>query len=102
MMLLTKENKKALPALYSQEEVEDPQAVVKFFGGSKATWYAIEFDGDDTFYGFVVLDIGEPEMGYFSLSELKGVDFPPFGLGIERDMYYTPEPLSVIKERHTQ
>jgi hypothetical protein len=93
MMLLTKANLKALPPLYSQEDKGlDAVAHVKFFGGGRGTWYATEFDGDDTFFGYIVSPLGSDcdELGYFSLSELLSVKFPPFGLGIERDRHFTP------------
>jgi len=92
MKLLTKENRKNLPKLYSQEKVEDPIAQVKFFTPwSNWTWFATEFDGTDTFFGKVVgLDT---ELGYFSLSELESV-VGRWGLKIERDRHWTPRPLS--------
>ena len=58
-------SKKVLPKLYSQEEKGDEAvAYVKFFTPwSNWTWYATEFDGEDTFFGLV---IGlETELGYF-------------------------------------
>ena len=69
MKILTKEVLEKLPPLYSQEEVKDPMVIVKFFYPDFSwTWYAIEFDGKDLFYGYVVGDF--PELGYFTLSEL--------------------------------
>ena len=92
MMLLTKANRDALPPLYSTEDVplDKKVAVVKFFTPfSNWTWYACEFDGEDTFFGYVM---GlECEWGYFSLSELASVK-GPFGLGIERDLHWRPGP----------
>lgn len=96
MKLLTAANRKALPALYSQDgKGLDAIAVVKFFNPTGAqTWYATEFDGEDTFFGFVTgFDYGE--LGYFSLSELAAIR-GRFGLGIERDMYWTPCPLREV------
>lgn len=95
MKLLTKENRSKLPALGSQENVEDPVVQVKFFTpDSSWTWYATEFDGKDMFFGLV--DGFEPELGYFSLSELESVR-GPMGLAIERDMHFKPKPLSEVK-----
>jgi len=34
-----------------------------------------------------------------SLSELKSITFPPFGLNIERDKFYTPQTLAEIKAK---
>lgn len=98
MKLLTKALTKALPPLYSQEKVADPIVHAKFFAPwGMATWWATEFDGEDTFFGFALLnDPSLAELGYFSLSELQAVK-GPFGLGIERDIHFTPQPLSVAK-----
>lgn len=97
MKLVTKEVKDSLPELYSQEGVDDPLVRVKFFTPwTDWTWYAIEFDGDDTFFGYV--DGIVPELGYFSLSELESVQGPG-GLKVERDKFYKPERLSEVKKR---
>ena len=95
MKLLTKEIADKLPALYSQEDVADPVAQVKFFDPTGSwSWYATEFDGQDLFFGFV--DGFEKELGYFSLSELESLQLP-FGLTIERDKFFEPKPLSEIR-----
>ena len=92
MKLLTKELLKKLPPLYSTEKVADPTAIVKFFTpDSNWTWFATEFDGEDTFFGRV--DGFESELGYFSLSELESVR-GMLGLPIERDRWFSPKPLS--------
>ena len=98
MKLLTEELKKALPALYTKENKNDPMVVCKFFlPMTKWTWLATEFDGKDSFFGYVV---GEyPELGYFSLSELEGLE-GPYGLGVERDMYFEPARLSTIRAEY--
>jgi hypothetical protein len=96
MKLLTKAIEKKLPALYSTEEKGDEAvAQVKFFAlGSSWTWYATEFDGEDTFFGLV--DGFEKELGYFSLKELESVKF--LGIqGIERDINWEPRKLSELK-----
>ena len=94
MKLLTKELRDKLPPLYTNEEVEDPTAIVKFFTpDSNWTWYATEFDGEDTFFGLV--DGFERELGYFSLSELESVR-GALGLPVERDAWWKPTPLSQI------
>jgi hypothetical protein len=98
MQLLTKEITTKLPALYTQENEEDPLVICKFFAvWTKWTWYGIEFDGKDTFFGYVAGDY--PELGYFTLSELQELK-GPMGLSIERDMYFKPIRLSEIKKLH--
>ncbi len=92
--LLTKAVLKRLPALYSQEEVKDPMIICKFFYPDfDWTWYAIEFDGKDQFYGLVTGY--EKELGYFSLTELL-FNRGKLGMPIERDRYFKPCRLSEI------
>lgn len=98
MKLLTKELRKKLPVLYTTENDPDPLIICKFFSPvSNWTWYATEFDGVDTFFGYVVGF--DKELGYFSLCELESVKLP-LGLGIERDLYFDPQPLSKVKALH--
>ena len=35
--------------------------------------------------------MGFPELGYVSLAEITAARFPPFGLGVERDMYWSAD-----------
>lgn len=96
MMLLTKDILKQLPQLYSQENEPDPMVIVKFFYPDFSwTWYAIEFDGKDTFYGLV--DGDEEELGYFNLSELMS-NRGKLGLPVERDRFFTPRRLSEVRK----
>jgi hypothetical protein len=96
MKLLTEEIKKKLPSLGSTSEQEDPVAVVKFFNPTgRGTWWACEYDPDDGIF-FGKADLGFAELGYFSLAELEGYK-GPLGLGIERDIYFQPKPLSQCK-----
>ncbi len=98
MQLLTPELKEQLPPLYSQEQESDPVVYCKFFTpDAQWTWYALEFDGEDIFFGYI---IGfEAELGYFSLSELESVR-GPWGLPIERDVWFQPCRLSDVKAQH--
>jgi hypothetical protein len=95
MQLLTKEIRRKLPPLGSQDGRGDKAvAHVKFFTpDSSWTWYATEFDGQDTFFGLV--EGQEKELGYFSLSELQNAR-GPMGLAIERDLHWTPKTLEEI------
>src|SRR5207248_9087220 len=111
MELLPEEVRKQLPPLYSQERVEDPMVICKFFHPlSHWTWYAYEgspvdengyYDTDKEkvdflFFGWVYGDF--PELGYFSLNEMQAVQV--MGLGIERDEHFTPMKLSEVKKLH--
>ena len=94
MKLMTADLRTQLPQLYSQEEVDDTKAIAKYFTpDANWTWYATEFDGKDTFFGLV--DGLEKELGYFSLAELESVK-GPFGLGVERDLWFEPTPVSEL------
>jgi hypothetical protein len=96
LKLMTEELRKKIPKLYSQETEKNPLVYAKFFSpDSSWTWYALEFDGEDTFFGYV--DGFEPELGYFSLSEMESVK-GPLGLKIERDLYWEPKPLSLVEK----
>ena len=73
-------------------------AQVKFFTpDSSWTWYASEFDGEDTFFGLV--SGFEVELGYFSLRKLQEVK-GPLGLQIERDIHFEPQILGKLIEIH--
>ena len=96
MKLMTKELEdrfKKYP-LYSQDGLGgDSKVIAKFFNPvGSGTWLAIEGskqeNGDYMFFGYCML--GDPEMaemGYFSLNEIENIKLP-FGLGIERDLYF--------------
>lgn len=100
MKLLTKELREKLPARYATEKLTEEETIVrcKFFTpDSSWTWYVIEFDGDDTFYGLV---IGwEAELGYFSLCELESARGPR-KMPIERDLHFKPVSLAEVRRRH--
>jgi hypothetical protein len=96
MKLLTKELIKKLPPLYTNENVKDPMIIAKFFAlGSAWTWFAMEFDGEDIFFGMV--HGFEKELGYFSLKELESLNYGPIP-AVERDINWTPRRLSELKE----
>ncbi|WP_193200815.1 DUF2958 domain-containing protein [Nostoc sp. MG11] len=97
MELLTAEIRAQLPDLGEQEGEIDPIAYVKFFmPDTKWTWYATEFDGEDTFFGLV--QGLEEELGCFCLSELQKVR-DSFGRQIERDVCFKPTPLSKLRRQ---
>lgn len=95
MKLMTAEIEKRLEKhpFHSQDgKGMDAEVIVKFFGGGASTWLVTEGErqdnGDWLFFGYVTIFGGDEwEWGYFTLSELKSLHFPPFGLPIERDLY---------------
>ena len=91
MRLLTKQLEKRFAKVGSQEQVHDPVIIAKFFNPIGAgTWYATEYDPvDKMFFGYVsIFGDWNDEWGYFSLAELESFT-GNFGLGIERDLYWT-------------
>jgi len=99
MKLLTKAIINKIPALGSQENNLDPTVFVKFFDPTGSfTWFATEFDGEDTFFGKVFSTLcPDGELGYFGLNELKTCKQGQRGLKalpIERDLWFKSQPLS--------
>ena len=93
--LITKEIEKKLEKrpLYSTDGKTTAKSICKFFNSCGAgTWHVFEGqkldDGDWLFFG--VACIHEMELGYFRLSDLLSLRLP-FGMKVERDMYYTPK-----------
>jgi len=99
--LLTKAIRSAFPKWMSTDGTgpgtgDDAKIVVKFFHPfSDWTWYATEFDGEDTFFGLV--RGFETELGYWSLKELE--EMKVLGLGIERDRYFGEHTIGEAKEK---
>ena len=97
-LLLTQEIRDTLPPLYNSEKHPEKEAiaVVKFFSPySQWTWYAVEFDGEDTFFGLV--DGFEMEYGYLSYSELEAVTVFGGVPAVERDCGWSPRPVKEIE-----
>lgn len=100
MKLLTKELRNKFPKLYETEfkNPKEVRVIAKFFASwATWTWYATEFDGKDTFFGFV--QGLENELGYFSLSELENLRHPVLGIPVERDLYFGDHTLADVMER---
>jgi hypothetical protein len=72
----TKERLATIPRLYETENIpiKDKPIYLHFFIGG-CDWYICEFNGDDTFFGFAILnsDYEMAEWGYVSFSELKSI-----------------------------
>lgn len=97
MILLTLAQREQLLANGRQRDV-DHVPVVKFFNPFGAgVWLATKLDEDgDIMFGLA--DIGYPELGSWSFSELRSIRLP-FGIGIERDLLFTGDfPISIWAE----
>ena len=72
----TKARLDKIPRLYETEHVALKDKVIHlhfFIGGSD--WFVCEYDGEDLFFGFAILnnDYQCAEWGYVSFSELKSI-----------------------------
>jgi hypothetical protein len=90
MKLFTKYIEPALAVNASADE-STRRPALKLFGGGACTWLISERVDDDTLFGLCDLGMGCPELGYVSQSELEGLRFPPLGLPIERDLYFSAD-----------
>jgi len=93
--LLTPELRAEFARIGKTQDADDPLVVAKFrCPGTGWTWYAIEFDGDDTFWGFV--SGFADEFGDFSLTELEALT----GAGeVERVEDWKPRAISSVLGR---
>ncbi len=80
-----KERLGKIPRLYETEDIPVKEKVIHlhFFVGD-CDWFVSEFDGQDIFFGFVILngDLEMAEWGYFGFAELKSICV---GIGFEVD-----------------
>lgn len=63
-----------------------------FYPFGSATWLITSIDPEapEMVFGLADLGLGSPELGYISIDELEQFQ-GRFGIGIERDLYFTPE-----------
>lgn len=104
MKLMTKEILKKFPPLYSTDGKPKGEVavIVKYFDPTgRMTYYATEFDPKSrTLFGFMHSPLGEDydELGYSSLDEFEKIK-SPYGLGIERDLYFGEHTLEEVMEK---
>lgn len=88
----SKEQLAKIPKLYQTEGMllKDKPIHLHFFLGG-CDWYIAEFDGDDTFFGYALInnDLENAEWGYISFAELKEIKVPP-GFEIDCEVYEEP------------
>tara|TARA_R110002020_G_scaffold1370_2_gene6267 strand:- start:153 stop:485 length:333 start_codon:yes stop_codon:yes gene_type:complete len=91
MHLLTKKiQEKATKQYKLGSDLEKQNVVAKFFNPTgDGTWYLMNMKDRDYAWG-IVNWIGL-EIGSFSINELEEVKLP-FGMGIERDIYFEEKP----------
>jgi hypothetical protein len=102
MLLMTKEISKQAQKQYALGSDMKQKVVAKFFDPSGSwTWYLMNQDPDDKDYLWGIVHGFEVEMGSFSLSELQNLK-GRFGLGIERDKFFSPIVASELWEKLTK
>jgi len=72
----TKEQLAEIPQFYTTDfiPIQCKKIFLHFFIGG-CDWYVAEYDGDDRFFGFAILndDFEMAEWGYFSFNDLKSI-----------------------------
>jgi hypothetical protein len=86
----SKEQLATIPRLYETEDIAPEEKLIYlhcFLG--ECDWYMAEFDGEDTFFGYAILN-GDTEMaewGYISFRELKELKVRP-GFEVDCDLFW--------------
>jgi hypothetical protein len=99
MKLLTKEITDKLQAQFPKGADFDQMVVTKLFDPCGSwSWYLLNQDPEDPDYLWGIVQGFEVEMGSISLSELESFK-GALGLGIERDLHFTPIPANELWEK---
>ncbi|MBT6339018.1 MAG: DUF2958 domain-containing protein [Desulfobacula sp.] len=90
-----------IPRLYQTEEVplKDKLVYLHFSFPTGSDWWAYEFNGNDIFFGYVILnnDTDMSEAGYFNLSDLADIRIHGY-LEIECDQYWQIRPANQVEK----
>ncbi|MCG8632236.1 MAG: DUF2958 domain-containing protein [Desulfobacterales bacterium] len=87
-----------IPKLHKNDHIQMKDKIIHLhFTFPRCDWYIAEFDGKDTFFGFVILnnDLLFAEWGYISFEFLKIVDIA--GKQIELDLDWKPQKASDVQ-----
>ena len=97
----SKERLKRIPRLYETEKIplKDKDIYLHFFIGG-CDWYICEYDGNDTFFGFCILnsDYQNAEWGYVSFSELKSIKIDYLEIDCVLEEYWEVKKASEIEK----
>jgi hypothetical protein len=88
-----------IPQLYTTQNTLAKDKIIHlhfFIGG--CDWYVAEYDGKDTFYGFVVLNGDKQNAGWgnFSFSELCTIKKGFVEIDCEKAIYFKPSAVQQI------
>ena len=92
MKLFTKEiDQKLFDQYIMGSDLENQMVVAKIFNPyGNGVWYLLNSDPNDPDYIWAIVDLFDVEVGSVSREELETLKVPPFRLGLERDLYFTP------------
>ena len=95
--MMTKELGRLIPKMDSQDGLGDNAIVYAHYFNPYGIgeWWILEWDGKDEMFGYA--DLGYPELGYISLSELESVSVGGMELPIERDLHWQQKTLGQVK-----
>jgi hypothetical protein len=96
----SKERLDRIPKLYETENVSlrDKFIHLHFFIGG-CDWFVAEYDGDDLFWGYAILNNDHQcaEWGYISFRELKGIKIKWLEIDCELEEIWTVKKASEIE-----
>jgi predicted transcriptional regulator len=81
-------------------DLEKQKVVTKIFNPyGEGRWYLLNSDPEDPDYIWAIVSMfGNVEIGSVSRSELESIRLRPFGLPLERDLYFTPKNAKEVYE----
>ena len=91
-----------IPGLYETESIPLKDKVIHLhFFLAGCDWYIAEYDGNDLFWGYAILngDDLNAEWGYISFDELKKLNV--HGIEIDNDLHWTPKTAKEIPQIKT-
>ena len=94
----TEDRLREIPRLYQTENAPLSEKTIHlhfFLGG--CDWYIAEYDGEDLFFGYAILnaDYANAEWGYISFQELKALR-TRYGIEVDCETPWTPKRASEI------
>lgn len=97
----TQERLDRIPRLYQTEHIplQDKIVHLHFFVGL-CDWYIVEYDGEDLFFGYAILngDYDCAEWGYVSFSEMKAINIDGLKIDCELENLWGMKKVSEIKK----
>ena len=93
----TEQDLKDIPKLYETEDIPLEEKIIHLhFFIAGCDWYVAEYDGEDLFFGFAIInnDLGCAEWGYVSFEELR--DLAVGFVQVDRDLYWKVRPAKEV------